>query len=116
MGNDIELWLLIITLIVPRIGLLIAWLSGQIPYNTIPFVGDVVLAIFLPRLLMTMYIATNLGTANPWFWIHLLGFILAFVVNTARGMHLIQQGKNPYSPRSWVDEDFQKKLQTYIDN
>jgi hypothetical protein len=76
--SEIQLWLLILTLIFPRLGLIIAWFGGQIPYNTIPFVGDMLMAVFLPRLLMIIHIVTNLGTGSGWFWIHLFVFIISF--------------------------------------
>lgn len=75
MENSIETWLLIATLFLPRIGLFIAWCTGQIPPNTIPFFGDVLLAILLPRLLMIIYIITNLGFGG-WFWAHVIAWIL----------------------------------------
>ncbi|MCX7877622.1 MAG: hypothetical protein N2510_03155 [Ignavibacteria bacterium] len=74
----IETWLLVVTLFLPRIALLIAYLSGQIPPNNIPFIGDLVLYIFLPRLLMIIYIYDNLGWENPWFWIHIVVAILVY--------------------------------------
>lgn len=79
--HDIQIWLLVVTLILPRIGLLIAWFGGQIPYNEIPFVGDALLAVFLPRLLMLIYIASNLGLSSPWFWIHLGVLLMIWVFN-----------------------------------
>jgi hypothetical protein len=82
----------------------IAWFNNQIPYNTIPFFGDVVLAVFLPRLLMVIYIATNLGPNNAWFWAHLIGFILALGYNTGRAMQVVKQGKNPWDPSNYMPE------------
>jgi len=35
-------------------------------------IGDILLYIFLPRVLMLIYIVDNLGTSSPWFWIHLV--------------------------------------------
>ena len=102
MDNDIQLWLLILTLIFPRLGLIIAWFGNQIPHNDIPFLGDAVLAVFFPRVLMVIYIAINLGTANAWFWAHLTMAIVAFIFNTARGMKMMHDGKNPWNPKSWM--------------
>ena len=72
MEHLIQPWLLVLTLFVPRISLLIAYFIHQIPFNNIPFIGDLLLYIFLPRVLMLIYIVDNLGTASPWFWIHLV--------------------------------------------
>jgi len=72
MENPIQIWLLVLTLFIPRISLLIAYFSHQIPHNTIPFIGDLIMYVLIPRVLMLIYIADNLGTSSPWFWIHLV--------------------------------------------
>ena len=72
----IETWILVVTLFLPRIALAIAYFSHQIPANNIPFIGDVLLYVFLPRLLMIIYIYDNMGYQNPWFWIHIVVAIL----------------------------------------
>jgi len=95
--SEIQLWLLILTLIFPRLGLIIAWFGGQIPYNTIPFVGDMLMAVFLPRLLMIIYIVTNLGTGSGWFWIHLFVFIISFGFTWVRISYAMLQDKNIWS-------------------
>lgn len=74
--NEIATWLLVLTLFLPRLGLFIAWMTGQIPANTMPFIGDAILAIFLPRLLMIFYIIGIYGFGG-WFWAHLIAFMLA---------------------------------------
>lgn len=79
----IETWLLVVTLFLPRIALLIAYFSHQIPLNNIPFIGDLLLYIFLPRLLMIIYIYDNMGWENPWFWIHIVVAILVW----SKGSH-----------------------------
>ncbi|MGH2574561.1 MAG: hypothetical protein ACRDFC_02555 [Ignavibacteria bacterium] len=50
-----------------------------IPNNTVPFIGDVLLTIFLPRVLVLIYIAANLGTTSVWFWIHLVVALAVYV-------------------------------------
>lgn len=79
----IETWLLVVTLFLPRIALLIAYFSHQIPLNNIPFIGDLLLYIFLPRLLMIIYIYDNMGWENPWFWIHIVVAIIVW----SKGSH-----------------------------
>jgi hypothetical protein len=74
----IETWLLVLTLFIPRISLLIAYFSHQVPVNNIPFIGDLLLYIFLPRLLMVIYIYDNMGWENPWFWIHIVVAIIVW--------------------------------------
>ncbi len=77
MEHSIQTWLLVLTLFLPRISLFIAYLINQIPFNSVPFIGDLLLFVFLPRVLMLIYIVDNLGTSSPWFWIHL---VVAIVV------------------------------------
>ena len=78
MEHLIQPWLLVLTLFVPRISLLIAYFIHQVPYNNIPFIGDILLYVFLPRVLMLIYIVDNLGTSSPWFWIHLVVAVLVY--------------------------------------
>ena len=61
---------LILSLFLPRITLLGAFLFWSIPANTVPIWGDILLGIFLPRVLILIYIYENMGP-NHWFWIHL---------------------------------------------
>lgn len=83
MQTPIETWLLLLTLFLPRLGLLIAWFSGDIPPNTVPFFGDMILAIILPRLLMLIYIATNLGFEG-WFFAHTIAWAIAIFLAILR--------------------------------
>jgi len=76
--TEIATWFLVLSLFVPRITLLIAYLSHGIPPNNIPFIGDLLLAAFLPRALVVIYIYENLG-AGPWFWVHLAVAIAVYV-------------------------------------
>ncbi len=75
----IETWLLVLTLFIPRISLLIAYFSHQIPANTIPFIGDLLLYVFFPRVLMVIYIYDHYGWQNAWFWIHIVVAILVYI-------------------------------------
>ncbi len=74
----IETWIVVVTLFLPRVALAIAYFSNQIPANNIPFIGDVLLYAFFPRLLMIIYIYDNMGWENPWFWIHIVVAILVY--------------------------------------
>jgi len=71
MNGTIETWFLVMSLFLPRITLLIAWLSHGIPPNTVPFVAEVFMTIFIPRVLILIYIGTVMGLC-PWFYIHLI--------------------------------------------
>lgn len=75
---DIPVWFLVLGLFLPRLTLLIAWLSHGIPPNDIPFLGDFALAVFLPRVLMLIYIYGCMGLC-VWFWVHLTGCIIAYI-------------------------------------
>ena len=54
------------------------FIMHQIPLNTVPFIGDVFLTVFIPRALILIYIAQVLGTDSPWFWIHLVVAIFVY--------------------------------------
>jgi len=47
--------------------------------NNVPFIGDVLLTIFLPRVLILIYVAEILGTSSPWFWIHLVAAVVVYL-------------------------------------
>ncbi|HJY63688.1 MAG TPA: hypothetical protein VJ455_05980 [Ignavibacteria bacterium] len=85
----IETWLLVLTLFIPRISLLIAYFWHQIPANNIPFIGDLLLYVFFPRVLMVIYIYDHMGWQNAWFWIHIVVAIIVW----SKGTH--------YSNRKW---------------
>lgn len=74
--HDIDTWFLVLGLIFPRIALFIAFVTGTIPYNTVPFLGDLFMAFFVPRILILIYIITCLGFGG-WFVVHLIFLFLA---------------------------------------
>jgi len=76
--NDIDAWFLILSLFFPRLSLLIAYYSGSIPPNTIPFWGDFFMALLIPRLLILIYIITNMGF-GAWAIVHLIWYITIVV-------------------------------------
>ncbi len=83
MHHEIAVWFLVLSLFVPRITLLIAYLTHGIPVNNIPFLGDLALAVILPRALVVIYIYENLGL-SPWFWVHLIMAILVYVFGVGK--------------------------------
>lgn len=83
MTHPIEVWFLVLSLFLPRISLLIAYLSGQIPPNTIPFIGDLIMTILIPRVLILIYIGTNMGLC-AWFWVHLVFAVLVCIKTTSK--------------------------------
>lgn len=78
MTGEIAIWFLVLGLVFPRIALFIAWCNSCIPANNIPFAGDFFMAAIIPRVLILIYIATNMGLC-PWFWIHLTFLAIAWV-------------------------------------
>lgn len=74
----IDTWVLVLTLFIPRISLAIAYFTGHYPPNSIPFIGDLLLYVFLPRVLMIIYIYDIYGYQNPWFWIHIVAALLVY--------------------------------------
>jgi len=74
----LSVWFLILALFVPRISLLALWLQGLVPPNPTPFVADVLLTIFLPRVLVLILIAVTQGY-DAWFWVHLVVAIIVWL-------------------------------------
>jgi len=70
---------LVLSLFVPRITLILFYLAHSIPYNNVPLIGDAILTVFLPRVLILIYIVENYGTESPWFWIHLVVAVLMYI-------------------------------------
>ena len=81
MNQDIDTWFLVLGLFLPRVTLLAAYFTDRVPLNNVPFLLDILGTIFLPRVLICIYIAFNMGTMNGfgciwrlhwWFtdWVH----------------------------------------------
>ena len=74
--QEIGIWFLLLSLIVPRFVLFFWWMTGNLPPNTTPFAADAICAVFLPRVLVMVYIYQNMGL-GPWFYIHLVALVIA---------------------------------------
>lgn len=48
------------------------------PANSVPQIADILLGIFVPRVLILIYIYQNMGYNNIWFVIHLIVMVLAY--------------------------------------
>ena len=83
MEHDIGIWFLLLSLFTPRIVLLFWWATHNLPYNDTPFLADLLGSIFLPRILVMVYIYQNQGTSS-WFWLHLGVFLAIWLFNTIR--------------------------------
>ncbi len=77
-------YFLIFSLFFPRI-VLLAYLflypnyfPHHVPANSIPQWADIALGIFIPRVLILIYIYQNMGYNNFWFVAHMIVMILAY--------------------------------------
>lgn len=69
---------LVLGLILPRITLLVAWLSDSLPANDTPFALDVVGTIIAPRLLIAYWTHTNQEHVL-WTILYVVMFLAVFV-------------------------------------
>lgn len=90
---------LIIGLFFPRFVLFFWWITGNLPFNTTPIWADLLLSIFLPRILFCIWIYDIQG-ASGWFIAHLVAAIVAFVWNALHfneNMEKAQKWANSHS-------------------
>jgi hypothetical protein len=75
-----DVYFLLFSLLFPRTVLVVYFLffSGDYPMNSVPQWADILLGIFLPRVLILLYIHQNMGADNVWFAAHLLALILTY--------------------------------------
>ena len=75
-----DIYFLVISLFFPRLVLLITILlyPNQYPANSVPQWADIILGVFVPRILILLYIYQNMGANNIWFVIHLVVMIMAY--------------------------------------
>ena len=76
---------LLVSLFFPRATLIVYYFMGQMPFNTVPFALDIILAAIIPRLLILIYIIQNNGMGSTWFWLHIITAILIFIVSILKG-------------------------------
>jgi len=81
--HEIGTWFLLLSLILPRFTLFFWWIFGNLPYNTTPLIGDMVASVFIPRILILVWIY-NLQGMSAWFWIHLIVMIVVWGLNILR--------------------------------
>lgn len=77
---ELNVYFLIFSLFFPRIVLVVfILLYPQLyPANNVPQWADILLGIFLPRVLILVYIYQNMGADNIWFVAHMIVMILAY--------------------------------------
>src|SRR3954463_955655 len=78
---EINFYFLLFSLFFPRIVMLVFFvLYPQLyPANSVPQWADLLLGIFVPRILILIYIYQNMGYNNIWFIAHLIVMILAYM-------------------------------------
>jgi hypothetical protein len=72
-------WILLFSLVFPRLTLWIAWLNGEIPPNTIPFWVEFFITLCIPRLLILYYIVITLGVSSGWFIAHCVAWAISLL-------------------------------------
>jgi hypothetical protein len=82
---------LVLSLFLPRTTLIVFYFLHQVPMNNVPFIGDALLTVFLPRVLVLIYIAANIGTSSPWFWIHLIVAVFVYLGFGKYGKHKMRR-------------------------
>lgn len=81
MHTDIDFYFLLFSLFAPRLVLLIYlfFLPAAYPSNQVPQWADILLGVFFPRILILIYIYQNMGYETPWFWVHLIVAVMAYL-------------------------------------
>ncbi|MCW5959444.1 MAG: hypothetical protein KIS76_04730 [Pyrinomonadaceae bacterium] len=73
-----DFYFLLFSLFVPRITMVVALFLGNFPANSVPQIFDILLGIFVPRILILIYIYQNMGYENVWFVAHLVVLIITY--------------------------------------
>lgn len=81
-----DFYFLLISLFFPRIVLLVYFLMERFPHSAIPLWADAVLGVFVPRILILIFIYQNMGTNNIWFAAHLIALVLTYFTGGIRTM------------------------------
>src|SRR5512142_2803119 len=89
-GQNIATWFLVLGLFLPRVTLVAAYLTQTVPPNNVQFILDVLGTLFLPRVLICIYIAFNMGY-NEWFWVHLVVALVVYGVGSSKGKRVLRR-------------------------
>jgi len=90
-SQGIATWFLVLGLFLPRVTLIVAYLTHSMPPNNVPFLLDVLGAVFLPRVLICIYIAFTVGY-NEWFWLHLIVALVVYGFSSSKGKKALRRG------------------------
>jgi hypothetical protein len=77
--HAIPLWFLVLSLFLPRICILVAWLQhGMAPYipHTVNLI-EIIVALLIPRILILFWIYQDQGI-TIWFLLHVIALIIAW--------------------------------------
>ena len=85
-------WFLVLGLFLPRVTLVAAYLTHAVPPNNVPFLLDVLGTMLLPRVLICIYIAFNMGYSE-WFWTHLIVALVVYGVGSNKGKKAFKKGE-----------------------
>ena len=93
-SQTIATWFLVLGLFLPRVTLIAAYFTHTMPPNTVPFMLDALGVVFLPRVLICIYIAYNMGY-NEWFWVHLVVALIVYGVSSSKGKRVLRRTNRP---------------------
>jgi hypothetical protein len=77
--HNIPLWFMVLSLFLPRICMVIAWLGHSMPTFIPPVLNiiPVIVALLIPRVLILVWIYKDQGI-SIWFLIHLVALLIAW--------------------------------------
>jgi hypothetical protein len=75
-----DFYFLLFSLFAPRLVMLVCLFlfPNLYPANSVPQLPELLLGIFIPRVLVLIYIYQNMGYNNIWFAAHLIVMIMAY--------------------------------------
>ena len=88
--QNIATWFLVLGLFLPRVTLIAAFLTESVPVNNVPFLLDALGTLLLPRVLICIYIAQNMGY-NEWFWVHLAVALIVYGAGSSKGRKALRR-------------------------
>ena len=89
-SQDLATWFLVLGLFLPRVTLIAAYITQSMPPNNVPFIFDVLGLVFLPRVLICIYIAFNMGY-HEWFWLHLIVALVVYGFSSSKGKKALRR-------------------------
>ena len=77
--NAIPLWFLVLSLFLPRVCILVAWLQHAMPTYIPATVGliPIIVAVLVPRILILLWIYQDQGI-TIWFLLHVIALLVAW--------------------------------------